>query len=157
MTETTMNQANVEAGRELDALIADRVLGLVPCDAWVVHSRNLSGPSFIQMPDKQCAHGGGCYPAGFPAAYSTNVAAAWQVVEKLREQFYVEITDGIPSRPRRHEWKVTLVPLDPESELPLWFQRATCVGKSLPLTLCRTALLVIGVDVPATVAASTDV
>ena len=49
----------MKAGRELDALVAEKVMGLTEED-WIAG------------------------PTGLPRPYSTDIAAAWEVVEKLR-------------------------------------------------------------------------
>jgi hypothetical protein len=53
------------AGRELDALVAERVLGLRIDDAWFQH------PDGRRVSSDGLPH------------YSTDIAAAWQVVDKL--------------------------------------------------------------------------
>ena len=81
-----------KAGRELDALIAEKVTGVVPCDEW---SRFNSYSESRDEPheDHDCRS-----TSFWPPHYSTNIAAAWEVVEKLRVEGLrlrlVEYTDG---------------------------------------------------------------
>jgi hypothetical protein len=58
------------AGVRMDILIAERVLGQVPCDKW----RYFHGD---RMVNTECEHE--CYPRGRPCEYSTRISAAWQV------------------------------------------------------------------------------
>ena len=76
MTHTT--------GRELDAEIAERVFGLVPCRA-AMH-RNGDGLPCHAQPDSPM-HG------GETPSYSTSIADAWRVVEKMadRERYWWRI------------------------------------------------------------------
>lgn len=62
----------MEAGRELDALIAEKVMGLPKCDVWL--EPNYSGPNFW-VPQT----------AGHLKYYSTDMNAAWESVEKVKE------------------------------------------------------------------------
>ena len=61
------------AGRELDALVAEQVMGekLIP-DGHCDECRSLGGPIMLSE-----------YGYGPPASYSTDIEAAWAVVEKL--------------------------------------------------------------------------
>ena len=86
----------MEAGRELDALIADKVMGMAPCDAWRPWNMGSAGGPMVAISyeDGRCKNGherGKCYsvvmngPAGGCPKYSTDIAVAWSVVEKLNE------------------------------------------------------------------------
>lgn len=59
----------MKPGRELDALVAEKVMGLVNCEK---HKGSYCH-AFPESPDK----GGETKP------YSTDIAAAWEVVEKM--------------------------------------------------------------------------
>lgn len=69
----------MQAGRELDALVAEKVMGfgfktyapVVSCSDCAIDSVNCEVPP-----------------------YSTAIAAAWLVVENLREQYVVELSIG---------------------------------------------------------------
>lgn len=60
--------------REIDALVAERVMG------WTNMWRAESGQVFGSDPEADCRHE--C-KAHSPENYSTDIAAAWQVVEKI--------------------------------------------------------------------------
>ena len=88
---------NLEAGRALDALVAERVMGFIwrvskvsgrrclispdYCPAWFVDVANGSEPLADQW-DTRLPN------------YSTDIAAAWQVVEKLRSFSLSRHLDG---------------------------------------------------------------
>lgn len=79
MTETR------EAGRELDALIAEKVMGIV----WDESRCRVCGWPLASFGCEAGACVGGSdiydrqHPADAPRHYSTDIAAAWLVVEKL--------------------------------------------------------------------------
>ena len=70
----------LEAGRELDALVAEQVMGFVDL-----------GP--LQLADLryQKPTTDGVVVLGRLPNYSTDIAAAWQVVEKISKLYHVEI------------------------------------------------------------------
>ena len=70
------------AGPELDALVAERVLGAVECDEWMLQEIGVTGPIYY-LPEPGCGHAL-CRPRGFVPSYSTNIAAAWAVVEHMK-------------------------------------------------------------------------
>lgn len=81
-----------EAGRELDALIAERVMGAT----WenvspAGRKKRLVTPEHATIGYKDSAKAElmviGYGPNGNLPAYSTDIAAAWLVVEKMRERF----------------------------------------------------------------------
>lgn len=83
----------MEAGRELDTEIATKVMGLTACPDWkIVNFGSAGGPAL----QSECSHAAGtCYSlvetgsmfgtVGGCPHYSTDIAAAWPVAEKLRE------------------------------------------------------------------------
>lgn len=99
-------RAELVAGRELDALVAERVMGLVPgkdFGAWPGHAWQLdedgeiddfaydgdehNGPRCTLCDESYCQH---CEKPSevceqYPPTYSTNLLFAWQVVERLQD------------------------------------------------------------------------
>jgi len=76
----------LEAGAELNTFIAQKVLGLVPCDAWELfhHRGGIGGPAYI-LGDKGCIHSTlkqECYPERCCMDYSGNIGAAWALVDR---------------------------------------------------------------------------
>ena len=104
----------MEAGRELDALVAEKVMGLSK-DDW-------DPPCFWQHSTDDCEKDsvigwmGWCYNCGTmvaevgvePRYYSTDIAAAWEVLEKLHGKFYdIHITNDCEGH-TADAWYVTL-------------------------------------------------
>ena len=80
MNEEQIRQ--MEAGRELDRLVAQKVMGWVWYDG-----AGTAGPSYWM--DTSGEFGEFAHLAEFEP--STDIAAAWEVVEKLHEQYTVSI------------------------------------------------------------------
>jgi hypothetical protein len=101
-----MATTELQAGRALDARVAIRLF-----DYHMVHCRDSEGGWRRSLP-----------------AYSTNIAAAWQVVERVRALgFGVTISDG-------DEWSVGIAPNNHDADVTVEF------GDSAPLAICRAAL-----------------
>lgn len=87
--------AELEVGRELDALIAERVMG------WKIGKERIVRPdgSSFDAPESGMP-GDHVYDRYSIPHYSTDIAAAWQVVEKLGDKFHCRIStpffDGRP-------------------------------------------------------------
>ena len=125
------------AGRELDALVAEHVMGLKPCSRWggsggrtyVIHrnddcdvSSEISGTYCFDVSGEHLTH------------YSASISGAWQVVEKLRKEgFFIFISyDSVDI------WDVSFYPVpqcDGGDIVPL--MKNACVA---PLAICRAAL-----------------
>ena len=71
-----MNVDQMPAGRETDLLVMEKVMGRIPCDEWIP----VSHPETGWLKNCRCQ---ACYPADDPAYYSTDTAAAFQVVDNL--------------------------------------------------------------------------
>ena len=70
-----MNQDNMTAGREMDALIAEKVFGWA--ELWT------DGKEYMMYPPWEQNMGVG-YDERYPVPhYSTDIAHAWEVIEKL--------------------------------------------------------------------------
>ena len=81
------------AGRELDALIAERVMGWTNLIEYTFIQRTASGEEKVTgraLKGTPPAHDGSLYPVVSVKNYSTQSAAAWMVVEKLRGDFPFE-------------------------------------------------------------------
>lgn len=110
--------------RNLDALVAQQVMNLVPCAGWeVTNFGSAGGPALL----KKCSHpADACYSTvttgsvygtiGGPARYSTDIRAAWRVVDRMlailpRAEFRLDHRQGArwragirSARTRRWEW-----------------------------------------------------
>lgn len=122
---------NMPAGRDLDALIAEKVMGWTRETYWVAtltiatgqredeERSGLMGPDGIRDVDN--------YPC-----YSDDIAAAWEVVEKLRYEYSITVET---TRTRRQEILAGF--FVPNSYKPT----ARAVADTAPLAICRAALL----------------
>lgn len=121
----------MKAGRELDILIVEKVLGRRPCGEWFIQHHYPP----VYMSD--CDHND-CYPEEFgPCEYSANIGAAFQVLEKLNQDgifvdIHQEVEDG-----KVVAWIVTRQGAWREEKLP------GDLVKTLPLAICLFALEVI--------------
>lgn len=75
----------MEAGRDLDKEVAERVMGLIPCGQWRQEyggwGMAMLGAGDIWIKG-QCGHSN-CYPTEAPSKYSTNLIAAFDVAELM--------------------------------------------------------------------------
>lgn len=108
---TTEDVDKMEAGRELDLLIIKAVFGLEPQECMVGgHPRGCTGNI--------------TYPP-----YSTDIAAAWQVVEKTRLFTHCDITQ-----------------LDDKWAISNWANDSSVEADTAPLAICRAALKAISAE-----------
>ena len=117
--------SELKAGRELDALVAEKVMGRV----WAVAPMTapikvLIEPQF-KTGDWQELKGGEIASFGNLPLYSTDIAAAWEVVEKLRGD---RITVGVTAYDRDVECEIHIGGLH------------TVRAETAPLAICRAAL-----------------
>lgn len=123
LTRTTILE--MDAGPELDALVAERVMG------WRYAATVPGGsPKFWQDPDRDFKSG-----MMTPKPYSNGIAAAWEVVEQLHgvERRYWEVCgwhDGDTD-----ERTAMFGMNDPEHETVI------ASATTAPLAICRAALL----------------
>lgn len=108
----------MEAGRELDQLVAERVLGRTKTEA----------------PSRIC-------DCGFDPCikgYSTEIAIAWQVVEFLSPTLRLElipIADG-----SRVAWQAQFIRYTPGNEFSPWVGGYSMVALTVPHVICLAAL-----------------
>ena len=112
--------SDMKAGRELDALVAERVMGMKTSPHSFIHNNGVTEPYKVT---EYYADGIRCKD------YSTSIAAAWLVVEKMEESL-----NGINIR--------SVVP----SSFPTYYivhfgdERRRVTEFTLPLAICRAAL-----------------
>ncbi len=121
------------AGRELDALVCGAVF-----EPWDESKCRVCGWPLVADGEKGCWKDNcsmrfpdGMYPprADAPGHYSTDIAAAWQVVERLKADWRPVIQWVHLDR-----WRVTLVNRHKNNEAVME------ESPSLPLAICRAAL-----------------
>jgi len=119
----------MEAGREMDALVAELVMGWF-CDRRGVYH---SSPSDDSLFGVLWSNDGEECDLFEP---STDIAAAWQVVEKLLSKDY-EVHIEVD----KDDCAVTIWH-DPDNS-SYWIEIAGADSKSTPLAICRAALKVV--------------
>lgn len=112
----------LQAGRRLDAEIAERIFGHQV--TWLATALSASAPHY----EREGQHGYASLPA-----YSTDVAAMWLVVERLREQGRMVSLNWLPDS---KEWYASVYP--PPGEFGAPFHG---YGDTAPFALCEAALL----------------
>lgn len=116
----------MEAGRDLDELIAEKVMGLSPCVFRM--TGQISASTLWNCKHDDCRN---CYPKNKDApmkSYSTDISAAWQVVEKMNCWMdLIHQTDG--------NYVVAFV----TKEDQVYQVRK----KTAPFAICRAALLAV--------------
>lgn len=127
---------DLKAGPEFDALVAERVMGIVPCDDWEpINLGSGGGPAVM----KRCAHeNGACYSTvvyggGGCPRYSTEIRYAWEVVEWMRKRGL-----GVKINICGHDCggKEFSAAIEDESDGREW----RAAADSMPLAICRAAL-----------------
>lgn len=122
----------MNAGRELDALVAEKVFGWTDvCAA----TRTLYGGTTWFVPHGRPDAAFMKY-AEVPS-YSTDIAAAWLVVEKLRPKFWTKLCAGMTlTESPLHECAMGLYATEDGPSHQLAYER----DASAPLAICRAAL-----------------
>jgi hypothetical protein len=125
---------NMPAGREMDALVAEKVMEQTdfshPGFFWGEGTTEdgKDGWDGFQCPrcNADSEDGGKCCKH-----YSTSIAAAWEVVEKINKEHDVQIAIGKDEKENR-------------VEVLLWGSDSGCVyAPTAPLAICRAALLAV--------------
>jgi hypothetical protein len=92
--EAVMTDFNSQSNRELDVLVAEKVMGLIPCDQWTeMNFGSAGGPALLKNCDHEncystleigSIHGtiGGC------PHYSSKIHSAWEVVRRMQSSGY---------------------------------------------------------------------
>ena len=141
--------------REIDRLIAERIFGVRPCKEWKKVSLGSAGGPALMHGDwmKPVKHDHECYPdieevqtmqgtIGGPARYTTDIAAAWQLVDKMHERgFGIVIARGAEDS----KYEVEMKPAQSEyakEEMSIAFTEATA-----QLAISLAALKACGLDV----------
>ena len=124
----------MEAGRGLDALIAEMVMGLTRHDESYMVDGAGKVLRFVWRDG-----GGACVYSGdmFLPHYSTNIADAWEVVRKMG---MVLIENSGEAFGQPDEWNVQFVGHDSEGE-PHWVSAS---ASTCELAICLAALKAVG-------------
>lgn len=126
---------NMPAGREIDALIEENIFKSVSCNNWAI--QRYYPEEWIRI-NSSCEHER-CHPLGFVPRYSTDISAAWEVVEKFVEQdckCHIYRYGNWNKKDGKRCWQVFLG--DNKYNLFPYAEADTA-----PLAICRAALLAI--------------
>ncbi len=123
-----------EAGRELDAVVAAKVMGLQVYQATEDDMIFTLEREFVQAGDY-------CYDVEhhmtrLVPAYSTSIEAAWQVVERMIEQKYTYYVGGFGTEHEADFW--------------MWNDdvgKCVAIAPTAPHAICLAALAAVGADV----------
>ncbi|MBA7631314.1 hypothetical protein ES703_38845 [subsurface metagenome] len=141
----------MEAGEELDALVSEGIMGCPKPDFIPEHALELA---LAGSPVRYngwlciCFYDEGDVPKWIPDPYSTDISAAWQVVEKMKDMIdnkrnqllcCLKIHCDIPGEAWDIHWSYSELSImddgHKDHKLPLsWF--------SLPEAICKAALLI---------------
>ena len=120
-----MTVKELQAGRELDALVAEKVMGLKP-------HRMISCPD--NKPGCLVYHYEGAWEGYVIPDYSTSISAAWEVVEKLGVNDFVHLS----WMPGHKLWTCSL-----DSTMFGGYINLSVEADTAPLAICRAALKVV--------------
>jgi hypothetical protein len=127
----------MEAGRELDTIVAERVMGWINCG----QLGNEWGGQWGGCPPYWSQYGDRCL---LIPSYSTDIAAAWLVVEKLRtEGLHLQMNDTLSAYRARFFTVASTVKWDQESADGAYYQFASTPAHAI----CLAALKALGVEI----------
>ena len=129
-----MNREDIlkmEAGREMDVLIAENVMGyskMLAPTSFRLNNYLVDAGELVYV-----APNGDTFATFDIPSYSSDISAAWEVVEKMRIAIVPLVGGGWAAEP------------DSDFDLELsWFERPVCdwaTAPTAPLAICRAALL----------------
>ena len=126
-----MNIDNMPAGREIDALIAEKVMG------WVIHSRNTAWWVKVADENEVTTEVMGFTYGKDRFAPSTNIADAWEVVKKLQQHFFIDIVVGRKAGKANGKFGVDVEIGHYDAE---GWALVSMDAPEAPLAICRAAL-----------------
>lgn len=123
---------NMPAGREMDALVAEKVMG-EPKPIYVHPNLHIEYPKESTLGNWRCyniyEHGDVC--EWNPLPFSTDIASAWEVVEKLCNKYHVSIWTDFT----HYGTALRTLGIDELVEVT--------AAPTAPLAICRAALLAV--------------
>lgn len=130
----------MQAGQELDILVAENVMGYRWC-LWLDGTRFLAPPEFEDFDEATGDEPLADEPYAIVINYSRDISAAWQVVEKMRETWNFKLS-ALPSRAKRGAWTCSFL-------RPGDYPKTNASANTAPLAICIAALRATGVWIPA--------
>jgi hypothetical protein len=138
-----MDIDNMPVGRELDALVAEKVMGLKPC----VFKEKGSISGMVRFWECECKTSGACYPINKEAIshhnsmlskYSTDIAAAWEVLEFLKNKLNIDCMSLEWDNKYRCYIRLDDDDIDDDVDADIKFYCG--IAESPSLAICRVAL-----------------
>jgi len=126
----------MEAGRKLDRLIAQHIMGKVCHDRVCINGEWFEVETWLEAGEDPADPWIGTMAGGGLGWYSTDIAAAWEVVEHLVRQGMWWAAEFYRHDDPPHDWAFCK-PVDNRGAFRYYDARAD----SLPLAICRAALL----------------
>ena len=124
----------MNAGRELDVLVAEKVMG------WTSFKKRWRDGSHFDLLDR-FLDSNNIEVEGACPHYSTNIAVAWEVVTRVYKQSNNSEPDFLQiTGPLSDGWKVQHIWGHHDGDIPEYF----VVRKSLPHAICLAALKAVG-------------
>ncbi len=118
----------MKPGRKLDALVAERIFGYKSIEdlerSYISPEGDHIYKDFVGAPESMKL-----------PRFSTSIAAAWEVVEKLKGSFLINTDHGTPA-----EWSVNWIVILGD-ELP---KNVGAIGVTAPHAICLAALKAVG-------------
>lgn len=122
----------MKAGRELDALVAEKVMGITRPEPLASPIDSLSDEAFARSTRALLLE--------HPAPYSTDIATAWTVVEKMRE-----IDEGftIMFDKEEKQWRAGALWWRGYEQAE-WWEPRSAMSETAPHAICLAALKAVG-------------
>lgn len=133
----------MKPGRELDILVAEKVMGWKVCactdEEFATWKKDRPGALRVVIPTGDCNRCGFKVIDGWtawPHAFSQNIAAAWEIVEKMKGSFEIDISSTSTANGGKYFctiylWSDTSIQYDACEE-------------TAPHAICAAALLAVG-------------
>lgn len=129
----------MKAGRELDALIAEKVMGLFPCVDPIGKCEAAHMKPCQCWAEKPGGAGGGL------KSYSEDISAAWEVVEKLGLAVIPLVV--CPENPTPGYWAGLISSYVTHEDSVIDERLVGKVAATAPLAICLAGLKVMGIQV----------
>ena len=121
---------NMPPSKDMDMLIEEKIFKRHPCDKWYLLQMTVEGGIYMHG-DSVCEYDNKCYMENNPPKYSTNISAAWKIVERMQGDWWkMEFLTGI------HAAEFEKPNMKCENQT---YHEAT--ADTMPLAICRAALL----------------
>lgn len=129
----------LQAGRELDTLIAEKIFQKQKCDKWQIWGHGLNGPEWINT---ECKDEHDCYPINSPTKYSSNIAAAWEIIIEMGKRGFWYTFQNFDVYGRGILTECTFIVVDNDGNYDYW----TADAETVELAICLAALKALGIE-----------